>query len=59
MTATPSVEVGSEKRLGLTDQEKDDQVSVLGRRRFTPKPTELRIATAAKVSERERRLLPS
>lgn len=54
MTATPSFDDESAIRFGLTDREKTDRDSLLGRRRFLAKPTTLAIsskATAKKATE--------
>ncbi len=47
MTATPSREVAAAARFGLTGEELADSTTVLGRRRFTSKPVELRVAEKA------------
>lgn len=47
MTATPSRQIDPQQRFGLTDQELQDRDTILGRRRFCAKPTELRIAAKA------------
>lgn len=47
MTATPAIEADDTDRFGLTADEKADRDSLLGKRRFQGKPTELRIAAKA------------
>jgi CRISPR-associated endonuclease/helicase Cas3 len=48
MTATPAIDFPPDQKFGLTDDEKSDRDSLLGRRRFQSKPTELRVISSAK-----------